>query len=117
MNKKRQNIKIKTPKLKLKTGDSVQVIAGNHRGKTGKITSILKTKNRVIVSDVATLKKHVKPSSKNPKGGIINIDASIHLSNISLLDPKSKVPTRVGRKLDDKGKLKRYSKKTGQFID
>jgi large subunit ribosomal protein L24 len=92
------------------------VIAGNDKGKTGEVLEILLEKRRVLVKDVNVVTKHEKPSAGKPEGGLKKVEAPIHISNVMLLDPASGKPTRVGRKLDDKGKLKRYSKKTGEII-
>lgn len=105
-------------KLKIKTGDKVRVTAGNHKGKEGTVLKVFREKNRAIVEDVNIVTKHVKPSAEKPEGGEERTEAPIHISNLMLLDPKNGEKTRVGRKLDEKsGKLKRYSKKTGEFID
>lgn len=102
-------------KLHIKTGDTVKVIAGNEKGKSGKVVKILSDKQRVLVEGLNIVKKHIKPNATNPNGGIENKEAGIHISNLQLIDPKSGEATRVGRKLED-GKLKRYSKKTGEVI-
>lgn len=102
------------PKMKLKKGDKVVVIAGADKGKTGSILEVLAEKNRVVVEDVNVRKKHTKPTNDNP-GGINEITAPIHASNVMLLDPKSGKPSRVGRKVVD-GKLERYSKNSGEII-
>lgn len=102
--------------MKLVTGDNVKVISGNHKGKTGEITRIITKTGRAVVKGVNIVSKHVKPGADNPNGGIEKIEAPIDISNLMLIDPKSGEPTRVGRKPDDKGKLKRYSKKSGEFI-
>ncbi len=105
-------------KFKIKTGDKVVVTAGNHKGKTGTVLKLLREKNRAIVEDVNIITKHVKPSAQKPEGGEERTEAAIHMSNLMILDPKSGDRTRIGKKLDEKsGKLKRYSKKTGEFID
>jgi large subunit ribosomal protein L24 len=106
----------KQPKLKIRKGDKVTVIAGNDKGKTGEVLEILLEKRRFLVKDVNVVTKHEKPSAGKPEGGLKKVEAPIHISNVMLLDPASGKPTRVGRKLDDKGKLKRYSKKTGEII-
>ena len=103
-------------KLHIKTGDTVKVIAGNARGKTGKVLLIDTDKYRAIVEGLNMVTKHVKPSASNPQGGIEKTEASIHLSNLMLVDPASGEATRIGRKPDEQGKLQRYSKKTGEFI-
>ena len=106
----------KQPKLHIKKGDTVQVIAGDDKGKEGKVLEILVLKNRAIVEGINIVTKHQKPSAGKPEGGIKKTEASIHISNLMLKDPASGKLTRVGRKADDKGKLQRYSKKTGEFI-
>jgi large subunit ribosomal protein L24 len=106
-------------KLKIKKGDTVYVNAGNDKGKTGRILTVLKDKDRVIVEGVNLVSKHTKPNSKQPQGGIIKKEAGIHISNVNLLDPTSTaakpVPTRVGYKFVD-GKKVRVAKKSGQEI-
>jgi len=106
----------KQPKLHIKKGDTVQVIAGDDKGKSGKVLEILVLKNKAIVEGINIVTKHQKPSAGKPEGGIKKTEASIHISNLMLVDPASGKPTRVGRKADDKGKLQRYSKKTGELI-
>lgn len=106
----------KQPKLHIRKGDTVKVIAGDDKGKTGKVLQMLLDKNRAIVEGINIVTKHEKPSAGKPEGGIKKTEASIHVSNLMLVDPASGKPTRVGRKLNEKGKLQRYSKKTGEFI-
>jgi large subunit ribosomal protein L24 len=106
----------KQPKLHLKSGDNVKVIAGDNKGKTGKILKLNSEKNTAIVEGLNIVSKHVKPTATNPNGGIKQMEAPIHLSNLMLVDPVKGVPTRIGRKLDSKGKLKRYSKKSGEVL-
>jgi large subunit ribosomal protein L24 len=106
----------KKPKLHIRTGDTVKVITGNSKGKTGKVVSVITDKNRAIVEGVNVVTKHVKPTAQTPNGGIEKREAAIHVSNLMLVDPATGEATRTGRKLDEKGKLQRYSKKTGQFI-
>lgn len=103
-------------KYKIKTGDTVTVVAGNSKGKTGKVQKVLTEKDRIIVEGVNIVSKHVKPSAQNPNGGIEREEAAIHISNVMLVDPASGDTVRVGRKADEKGKLQRYSKKSGEFI-
>ena len=96
-------------KLKIKKGDNVKVIAGSNKGKTGTVSLIIVDKNRAVIDGVNIVKKHTKPANNNP-GGIIEMPAPIHISNLSLLDPKSNTPTRVGYRVEN-GKKVRYSKK------
>ena len=104
-------------KLHIKKGDKVQVIAGNYKGDTGEVLEVLISKNRAIVEDVNVITKHIKPTQEKPEGGRIKTEAGIHISNLMLVDPKTGEATKTGRKLDDKGKLRRYSKKTNEFVD
>lgn len=102
--------KNKQPKLHLKKGDKVRVIAGNSRGKEGEVLEVLVEKQRVIVEGVNMIKKHLKPSANNPQGSIQEIEGSIHISNLMVIDPASGEPRRTGRKQDENGKLQRYFK-------
>ena len=102
-------------KLKIKTDDTVQVIAGDHKGEKGKVLKVDREKNRAIVEGVNLVSKHTKPSAQNPQGGIIKKEAPIHISNLSLLDPKSGEPTRVEYQVKD-GKKVRISKKSKQVV-
>jgi large subunit ribosomal protein L24 len=106
----------KQVKLHIRKGDTVTVIAGNDKGKSGKVLEVQSEKNRAIVEGIRIVTKHEKPSAGKPEGGIKKTEAPIHISNLMLVDPASGKPTRVGRKADEKGKLQRYSKKTGEFI-
>lgn len=103
-------------KLHIKKGDTVFVNSGESRGQKGRVLEVDVKKQRAIVEGVNMMSKHTKPNADNPNGGIIKQEASIHISNLMLLDPKSGEPTRIGRKLDDKNKLVRYSKKSGEEI-
>ena len=107
----------KQPKLHIKTGDTVKAISGNDKGKTGKILSVDLKKGRAIVEGLNMVTKHVKPKASNTQGGIEKKEASIHVSNLMLVDPKTGEATRTGRKLGENGKLVRYSKKTGEVIN
>jgi large subunit ribosomal protein L24 len=102
-------------KLKIKSGDVVRVIAGDHKGAEGKVVRVDREKNRAIVEGVNMVSKHTKPSAKNPQGGIIKKEAPIHISNISLIDPKSKETTRVGFRVEGDKKV-RFSKKSNQVL-
>ncbi|OFY84353.1 MAG: 50S ribosomal protein L24 [Bacteroidetes bacterium RIFCSPLOWO2_12_FULL_35_15] len=104
-------------KLHIKKGDSVKVIAGDSKNQEGKVLSIDRVKNRAIVEGVNLVSKHTKPNAKSPQGGIVKQEASVHISNLMLIEAGTGKPTRVGRKLDDTSKkLVRYSKKTGEVI-
>jgi large subunit ribosomal protein L24 len=103
-------------KLHIKKGDTVVVVAGNSKGLKGRVLEVDRTKERAIVEGVNMMKKHTKPNAANPQGGIIEKEASVHISNIMLADPKSGAPTRIGRRESENGKLVRYSKKSGEEI-
>ena len=107
---------MKKNKIHIKAGDTVKVIAGNDKGKSGKVLEVVTDKNRVLVEGVNIVTKHVKPSAAKPEGGIEKTEAAVHVSNLMVVDPSNGEATRVGRKLNDKGKLQRYSEKTGEFI-
>ena len=85
-------------KLHIKKGDVVKVIAGNSKGQEGKVIEVLTTKSRALVEGVNMVSKHTKPNAANPQGGIIKQEASIHISNLLVVDPKSGQATRIGRK-------------------
>lgn len=114
MSKKVQQQKRFAPKLKIKKGDKVVVIAGADKGSEGEVLEVFPAKNRVIVEAVNVVKKHSKPTGDNP-GGINEIPAPIHISNLKLVDPKTGDATRVGRRVED-GKIVRYAKTTGDTI-
>ena len=104
-------------KLKIKKDDTVVVLAGTSKGKQGKVIKVIPSNNRAIVEGVNMVSKHTKPNAANPQGGIIKQEATINISNIMLIDPKSGKPTRIGRKVDEKtGKLVRFAKKSGESI-
>jgi large subunit ribosomal protein L24 len=103
-------------KLHIKKGDTVYVNAGNDKGKTGRVLRVLVSKNRAVVEGLNMVSKSAKPSAKHPQGGIIKMEAPIHVSNLNLLDPKSGKSTRVGRRKNEEGKTVRYSKKSGEEI-
>lgn len=107
----------KKPKMHVKKGDEVIVIAGKDKGKKGKILSSFPTKQRVLIEGVNMVKKHARASQQNPQGGILNQEAPIHVSNVLLADPKTGKPTRVGKKILSDGKKVRVAKKSGEVID
>ena len=101
-------------KLKIKKGDTVKVLAGTDKGKEGKVIEIITKTSRALVEGVNMVSKHTKPNAAHPQGGIVKQEATIHISNLMYVDAKG-VATRVGRK-DVKGKIERYSKKSGEVI-
>ncbi len=102
-------------KLKIKKGDIVKVIAGESKGKQGRVLEVFPETNRASVENVNIVSKHTRPNAQNTQGGIVKKEAPVNVSNLMLIDPKSGKPTRVGRKTDD-GKLVRYAKKSGEVI-
>ncbi len=102
-------------KLKIKSGDVVTIIAGDHKGEQGKVVRVNREKNNAIVEGINMVSKHTKPSAKNPQGGIIKKEAPIHISNLALIDPKSKKATKVGYKMEGDKKV-RFSKKSNQVL-
>jgi len=109
--------KIKSqPKLKIRKGDLVQVTAGDSKGKQGQVLEVQLANNRVIVEGANMVSKHTKPSTAAPNGGIIKKEASLHISNVMLVDAKSGKPTRVGKKKNADGKSIRIAKKSGEEI-
>jgi len=103
-------------KLHIKKGDTVIVLSGDDKGQKGRVLGIIRKKtDKAIVEGVNMIKKHTKPSAAHPQGGIIEKEAPVHISNLMLVDPKEG-PTRIGRRLNDKGKLVRFSKKSGEEI-
>ena len=103
-------------KLHIKKGDTVIVNAGDNKGQTGKVVKVLVSKNRAVVEGVNMVAKSQKPSAKNPQGGIVKVEAPIHISNLNVVDPKTGKATRIGRRLNENGKLVRYAKKSGEEI-
>lgn len=103
-------------KLHIKKGDIVYVNTGEDKGKTGRVLEVIPSKQRAIVEDVNMVSKHTKPNAANPQGGIEKKEASVHISNLNLVDPKTGKPTRIGRKKNNKGKLVRFAKKSGEDI-
>ena len=103
-------------KLHIKKGDTVYVNSGEDKGKTGRVLKVLISKNRAVVEGINMVTKATKPNAKNPQGGLVKMEAPIHVSNLQLLDPKSGKPTRVGYKVNEDGKKVRISKKSGEEI-
>ena len=103
--------------MNLKVGDKVRVITGKDKGKEGKIIKTLKKDNRVIVEGVNMVTKHVKPNAQNENGGIIKKEASIHASNVMIIDPKTKKVTRIAHEIDEKGNKQRISVKSKEILN
>jgi large subunit ribosomal protein L24 len=103
-------------KLHIKKGDTVFVNTGESKGQQGRVLEVLRKTDRAIVEGINLVSKHTKPNAKSPQGGIIKKEASVHISNLMLLDPSTGKPTRIGRKLNGDNRLVRYSKKSGEEI-
>ena len=103
-------------KLHIKKGDTVFVNTGEYKGQKGRVLEVNRKSNRAIIEGINMISKHTKPNAQNPDGGIIKQEAPVHISNLMLMDPSSGEPTRMGRKDNGKGKLVRYSKKSGEEI-
>ncbi|HGI6542377.1 TPA: 50S ribosomal protein L24 [Listeria monocytogenes] len=102
--------------MHVKKGDKVKVITGKDKGKSGKVLAAFPKKDRVLIEGINMVKKHTKPSNINPQGGILNVEAPIHVSNVMLIDPKAGEPTRVGYEVKGDKKV-RVAKKSGEVID
>ena len=104
-------------KIKIKKNDIVIVTTGNSKGTKGKVIKVFPKENRAMVEGANLVSKHTKPNAANPQGGIVKQEATIHISNLVMVDPKSGEATKVGRKIDEKlGKIVRYSKNSGEVI-
>lgn len=103
-------------KLHIRKGDTVFVNTGEYKGQKGRVLEVNRKTSRAIVEGINMISKHTKPNAQYPDGGIIKKEAPIHISNLMLIDPSSGNPTRMGRRRNDKGKLVRYSKKSGEEI-
>ncbi|MFA7401343.1 MAG: 50S ribosomal protein L24 [Bacteroidales bacterium] len=102
-------------KIHIKKGDTVKVLSGDDKGRTGKVLKVEVSKYRAFVEGVNLVSKHTKPNAKHPQGGIIKKEASVHISNLMLVDAKG-VATRIDRQRNEKNNLVRYSKKSGEEI-
>ena len=103
-------------KLHIKKGDTVYVNAGDDKGATGRVLEVQVKKNRAIVEGVNIVSKRTKPNAQHPQGGIVKMEAPVHISNLNVVDPKTGKPTRIGRRKNDAGKNVRYAKKSGEEI-
>lgn len=111
-----ENKKKSQPKLNIRKGDLVTVIAGDSKGQQGKVVEVRIKENRAIVEGANMVSKHSKPSATNPNGGISKKEAPIHISNLALVDPKTGKATKVSRKRTEDGKVVRIAKKSGEEI-
>lgn len=103
-------------KLHIKKGDNVYVNAGDDKGKTGRVLEVFPKKNRAIVEGVNIVTKATKPNAKHPQGGLVKMEAPIHISNINPIDPKTGKPTRISRKVNENGRKVRIAKRSGEEI-
>ena len=103
-------------KIHIKKGDTVYVNAGESKGRQGRVLQVMRKEMKAIVEGINMVSKHTKPNAQYPQGGIIKKEAPVHISNLMLIDGATGEPTRVGRRLNDKNKLVRYSKKSGEEI-
>ena len=103
-------------KLHIKKGDTVYVNAGDDKGKTGRVLEVQVKKNRAIVEGINIVSKSTKPTAKYPQGGIVKLEAPVHISNLNVVDPKTGKATSIGRRRNEAGKLVRYAKKSGEEI-
>ena len=103
-------------KFHIKPGDTVMVIAGQSKGQTGRIIRMIPKQHRAVVGGVNMVTKHQKPTASSPQGGLSQMEAPLHVSNLMLIDPKTGTPTRVGMKINDKGQKVRVAKKSGETI-
>lgn len=102
---------------RIRKGDRVRVIAGKHKGEEGEVLSVLRDKGRVLVKNVNIIKKARKPTQDNPRGGFVEQEASIHISNVQLVDPQENRPTRIGVRVKDDGTKVRVAKRSGAELD
>ena len=103
-------------KYHIKKGDTVYVISGESRGQQGRVLNVITSDGKAIVEGVNMVSRHTKPNARHTQGGIIKKEAPVNISNLMLVDPSTGNPTRIGRRLNEKNKLVRYSKKTGEEI-
>jgi len=103
-------------KLHIKKGDTVYVLAGEDRGKEGRVLKVLVQKQKAIVEGINIVTKATKPNAQHPQGGLVKMEAPVHISNLSLIDPKSGKPTRISCRRDEKGNVIRIAKKSGEEI-
>jgi large subunit ribosomal protein L24 len=102
--------------MRVVKNDTVKILTGKYRGKTGKVLKVFPDQDRIIVEGVNIIKKHTKPSQKNPQGGIVEKEATVQVSNVMIIDPKTNEPTRIGYKILEDGSKVRISKKSGEML-
>ena len=103
--------------MNVKKDDTVLIVCGNDKGRRGRVLRVIPEKDRVIVEGVRMMKKHTKPTQRDPQGGIVEREASIHVSNVMVVDPKTDAPTRVRRRALDDGRSVRVAARSGEMID
>lgn len=114
--RRRRTVTVTRHRMKITKGDRVRVLRGEEAGKEGQVLRVLPKKNRVIVEGINVVKRHRKPTRADDEGGIIQFPASVHASNVMLLDPKGDAPTRVRRKKNQDGSVERLAVKSGRPI-
>jgi large subunit ribosomal protein L24 len=103
--------------MRIRKGDTVLVISGNEKGQRGRVLQVIRDSNRLIVEGIRMMKRHTKPTQRDPQGGIVEREASINASNVMIIDPKTDEPTRVRKKKLEDGSMVRLSAKSGEMID
>lgn len=104
-------------KSKIRKGDNVRVISGKHKGSEGEVIAVDRVTRHILIKNVNIIKKAQRPTQENPRGGFVEQEAPIHLSNVQLVDPKTGKPTRIGYKVDDEGVKHRYALASGTKLD
>ena len=109
--------KLSPHQSRIRRGDLVMVVAGADKGVQGRVLRLLLDEDKVVVEGVNLAYRHVRRSQQNPQGGRVRRESPIHVSNVMVVDPDENVPTRVGRKMSDEGKMKRFARKSGAILD
>ena len=103
--------------MNIRSGDIVEVVSGNEKGKRGRVLSVVRDRNRVLVEGVRMMKRHTRPTQRDPQGGIVEREAPIHASNVMLVCPNTDKPTRIAKRQLDDGRYVRVSVRSGEMID
>ena len=103
--------------MNIRRGDIVEVVSGNEKGKRGRVLSVVRDRNRVLIEGVRMMKRHTRPTQRDPQGGIIEREAPIHASNVMLVCPNTDKPTRIAKRQLDDGRYVRVSVRSGEMID